>query len=79
MVVNFHRHNLIQVRKCEYLIVTKVRRCIPRVKGAVPKVELKPPEASASIERIASAWHCAVALGGSCPAVVRNIRDVTTP
>jgi hypothetical protein len=62
----------------EYLIATNIRGCVPRVKGAVPKVELQPKGISAKMERITRARHCAVALRGSC-SIVRDIRDVATP
>ena len=65
--------------KCEYLIATNVFGCMPRVKVAIPKVELQPPATSAKMERITRARRCAVALCGGLSAIVGDIRHIATP
>jgi hypothetical protein len=63
----------------QYLIATNIRGCVPRVKGAVPKVEPQPPGTSTKMERITGARCCAVALRDSCSAIVSDISHVGTP
>jgi hypothetical protein len=65
--------------KREYLIATNVRRHMPRVKVAIPKVELKPQSTPASMLWITGARNCTVALRSGLSAMVNDICDIATP
>ena len=62
-----------------YLIAANIGRCVPRGKGATPKVELQPLGTPTKMQRIAGARHIAVRLWRSRSVIVCNIVYIAAP